>query len=167
LPDSTTNPDIKPRHFGGRTVAQIERALDERIAALIGPLQGRPIDATRLLDTALIEALAADLCDQGRRPGRTTYHRVSWDVAGRTNAGPPETTQREWWRHYAREVLAWVAERLAETPPCPCCLGDPDVVCDACGQHDCWAGRFMCHDAMGAGTTTAAEYAKTNPEATP
>lgn len=37
---------------------------------------------------------------------------------------------------------------------CPCCLGDPRLVCDACGSHDCWAGNFMCEDAKTAGVTT-------------
>lgn len=35
---------------------------------------------------------------------------------------------------------------------CPCCLGDPDTVCDSCGQHSCWAGLFMCDQAKTAGT---------------
>jgi hypothetical protein len=35
---------------------------------------------------------------------------------------------------------------------CPCCLGDPNTVCDACEQHSCWAGEFMCEDAYTAGT---------------
>ena len=43
-------------------------------------------------------------------------------------------------------------------PVCECCLGDPDLVCNACGQHACWAGYFMCEDAIGAGICTAAEY---------
>ena len=34
---------------------------------------------------------------------------------------------------------------------CPCCLGDRDLVCDACESHDCWAGNFMCEDARSAG----------------
>jgi hypothetical protein len=34
---------------------------------------------------------------------------------------------------------------------CPCCLGDPNTVCDACEQHSCWAGRFMCDEAQTAG----------------
>lgn len=41
---------------------------------------------------------------------------------------------------------------------CACCAGDPDTVCDACGQHSCWAGEFMCEDSRSAGTTTRAEY---------
>ena len=39
---------------------------------------------------------------------------------------------------------------------CPCCLGDPDLVCDACGSHDCWAGNFMCGDADVAGVVKRA-----------
>lgn len=35
---------------------------------------------------------------------------------------------------------------------CPCCLGDPGTVCDACGEHACWAGLFMCGEAQSAGT---------------
>ena len=36
--------------------------------------------------------------------------------------------------------------------PCECCQGDPDTVCDACGEHACWAGLFMCDEAYTAGT---------------
>jgi hypothetical protein len=36
--------------------------------------------------------------------------------------------------------------------PCPCCMGDPATVCDACGEHCCWAGIQMCEDAATAGT---------------
>lgn len=36
--------------------------------------------------------------------------------------------------------------------PCPCCDGDPTTVCDACGEHDCWAGNLMCENATTAGT---------------
>lgn len=36
--------------------------------------------------------------------------------------------------------------------PCLCCLGDPDTVCSACGEHACWAGQFMCEDSATAGT---------------
>jgi hypothetical protein len=39
-----------------------------------------------------------------------------------------------------------------EMATCPDCLGDPDTVCDACGQHSCWEGEFMCHEALSAGT---------------
>lgn len=39
-----------------------------------------------------------------------------------------------------------------ELPDCDCCGGDPRTVCDACGEHACWAGRFMCEDAQTAGT---------------
>jgi hypothetical protein len=45
-------------------------------------------------------------------------------------------------------LIAWLAPQV----DCPCCLGDPDTVCDACGSHACWAGRFMCDNAQGAGT---------------
>lgn len=34
---------------------------------------------------------------------------------------------------------------------CTCCLGDPDLVCDSCGSHSCWAGEFMCDRAVTAG----------------
>lgn len=46
----------------------------------------------------------------------------------------------------------------AETEDCPCCLGPADLVCDACGDHSCWAGIFMCWESGGAGVITAAEY---------
>lgn len=41
---------------------------------------------------------------------------------------------------------------MDETAECPCCLGDPDTVCDACEQHSCWAGYFMCYESATAGT---------------
>jgi hypothetical protein len=47
---------------------------------------------------------------------------------------------------------------MSETPRaggqdiCDCCGGDPRIVCDACDQHSCWAGEFMCEDAWTAGT---------------
>lgn len=53
---------------------------------------------------------------------------------------------------------------LSSPPPepqddeCPCCLGDPDLVCDACGQHSCWAGIYMCGDAVTAGVVKRSEY---------
>lgn len=47
-----------------------------------------------------------------------------------------------------------------EITVCPCCLGDPDTVCAACGQHDCWAGNLMCHSPYIPGTCTRAEYAE-------
>jgi hypothetical protein len=25
---------------------------------------------------------------------------------------------------------------------CVCCFGDPELVCAACGEHACWAGRL-------------------------
>lgn len=59
----------------------------------------------------------------------------------------------------ARALLAPApADEPAPTPeaePCPCCLGNPREVCDACGDHDCWAGRLMCDMASGAGTRIA------------
>jgi len=36
---------------------------------------------------------------------------------------------------------------------CPCCHGDPRTVCDACGNHSCWAGLFLCEDAYHAGVS--------------
>lgn len=39
-----------------------------------------------------------------------------------------------------------------DLPDCDCCGGNPRTVCDACGQHACWAGTFMCEDAQTAGT---------------
>lgn len=38
---------------------------------------------------------------------------------------------------------------------CSCCQGDPLTVCDACGEHSCWAGRFMCENAGTVGTRYA------------
>lgn len=35
---------------------------------------------------------------------------------------------------------------------CSCCLGDPDTVCSACGEHSCWAGVMYCQDYKSAGT---------------
>jgi hypothetical protein len=35
---------------------------------------------------------------------------------------------------------------------CTRCLGDINTVCDACDQHSCWCGEFMCHEAQFAGT---------------
>jgi hypothetical protein len=45
-------------------------------------------------------------------------------------------------------------------PPreCPCCFGDPDLVCDACGEHSCWAGIFYCDQYKTAGVATRATY---------
>jgi hypothetical protein len=43
-------------------------------------------------------------------------------------------------------------DHTPEAGPCPCCQGDPNTVCDACGTHQCWAGRFMCENAQSAGT---------------
>lgn len=45
-----------------------------------------------------------------------------------------------------------------EADECPCCHGDPDLVCDACGTHACWAGRFMCDEATTAGVVQREEY---------
>lgn len=64
----------------------------------------------------LVEELAADLCDRARRPARTAYHPESWELAGMENAGPPESTKRDWWRQHAREVITWVMERTSENP---------------------------------------------------
>jgi hypothetical protein len=47
----------------------------------------------------------------------------------------------------------------ADATMCECCLGEPDLVCDACGQHSCWAGYYMCHESYGAGVVPAAEFA--------
>lgn len=41
---------------------------------------------------------------------------------------------------------------------CPCCFGDPELVCDACGEHSCWAGYFMCWESGPAGICTRAEF---------
>lgn len=38
---------------------------------------------------------------------------------------------------------------------CLCCGGDPATVCDACGQHSCWAGILFCENAGTAGTRQA------------
>jgi hypothetical protein len=56
----------------------------------------------------------------------------------------------------ALRVANWVHRpaQAAEPAECLCCLGDPDLVCDACGSHDCWAGNFMCEDARTAGVKT-------------
>lgn len=48
---------------------------------------------------------------------------------------------------------------MTDNGPCPCCLGDPDTVCDACGCHSCWAGTFMCDRAMTAGVVQRKDYA--------
>lgn len=40
---------------------------------------------------------------------------------------------------------------VAAVAPCSCCGGDPATVCDACGQHSCWAGVFMCENSRTAG----------------
>ena len=37
-----------------------------------------------------------------------------------------------------------------DAPTCSCCLGDPRLVCDACGEHSCWAGEFMCWESTNA-----------------
>jgi len=36
---------------------------------------------------------------------------------------------------------------------CNCCMGDPELVCDSCGSHDCWAGNLMCDESRSAGIT--------------
>ncbi len=41
---------------------------------------------------------------------------------------------------------------------CPCCHGDYDLVCDACGTHACWAGRFMCDRAVTAGVVRSDDF---------
>lgn len=46
----------------------------------------------------------------------------------------------------------------SEPDECPCCLGDPDLVCDACGDHACWAGRYMCQYSLTAGVVHRDEY---------
>ena len=51
-----------------------------------------------------------------------------------------------------------------EHPPavidtCGCCMGDPETVCDACGEHACWAGQMTCDESRTAGTTTREEVA--------
>lgn len=62
----------------------------------------------------------------------------------------------------ALRVANWVHRpTLAQEPvTCPDCLGDPDTVCDACGQHSCWEGEYMCHEALAAGTTTRVIWAE-------
>lgn len=49
-------------------------------------------------------------------------------------------------------------EQFALAGDCSCCGGDPDLVCDACGQHSCWAGEFMCDNAVRAGVVSRADY---------
>lgn len=41
---------------------------------------------------------------------------------------------------------------------CSCCNGDPNEVCDSCGDHECWAGRFMCENSATAGVTTRGRW---------
>ncbi len=59
-----------------------------------------------------VEQLAADLCDRAMRPARAVYHPSSWEQAGRENAGPPESTKRQWWRRHAREVISAVRHQV-------------------------------------------------------
>jgi len=41
---------------------------------------------------------------------------------------------------------------------CECCLGDPELVCAECGDHNCWAGYFYCEDYRTADVVTRAEF---------
>lgn len=41
---------------------------------------------------------------------------------------------------------------------CECCGGDRDLVCDRCGEHDCWAGRYLCEFSDRAGAVKRSEY---------
>lgn len=49
-------------------------------------------------------------------------------------------------------------EFLGLDPVCGCCNGDPNEVCDRCGEHDCWTGRYMCENAATAGSTTRGRW---------
>lgn len=57
-----------------------------------------------------------------------------------------DDTSQEWQRTFDRP------SRVAASEECSCCNGDPDTVCDACGEHSCWAGVMYCEDAKTAGT---------------
>lgn len=45
-----------------------------------------------------------------------------------------------------------------EIVDCVCCLGPPDLVCAACGEHSCWAGYFFCENYLAAGVITKTEF---------
>lgn len=45
-----------------------------------------------------------------------------------------------------------------EVVDCECCLGDPDLVCAACGEHSCWAGYFYCQDYLTANVVPRSEF---------
>lgn len=45
---------------------------------------------------------------------------------------------------------------------CKCCDGDPELVCDHCGEHACWAGRLYCDNYKTANTTTRKRWEAKN-----
>lgn len=58
----------------------------------------------------LVDALAADLCDQGSRPARSEYHPRAWEDALARPTPWPGGCAADYWRAYARHVIAWVHE---------------------------------------------------------
>ncbi len=49
------------------------------------------------------------------------------------SGGWRDDTTPEW-----RETFDRPSRRASGT--CSCCDGDPNTVCDVCGEHSCWAG---------------------------
>ena len=69
-----------------------------------------------------------------------------------TDPTPPPADHRVTWFAPDRPVGGGTIYVRPPADDCECCGGPPDLVCDACGDHACWAGRFLCDDAETAGT---------------
>lgn len=93
-------------------------------------------------------------------PIRITAWRHRWNCScgdtGPWTTTPLERIRLDWRTHTIREAqMAKEAGVIADY--CPCCFGDPELVCAACGEHACFVGRHQC-DAAGGVPVTRAEF---------
>jgi uncharacterized protein (DUF433 family) len=113
-----------------------------------GPPECYPAAVTVFCDRCSVEHtgdyLVSDTCDSRTRLGYARAHMRTLDWRCDTSGDFCP----------ACRPLSGAAPQPTE--PCGCCLGDPNTVCAACGEHSCWAGKFLCEDALFAGTTTRA-----------
>ena len=82
-----------------------------------------------------------ELLNKKRRGAPLESREIEYFIEGYTRGTIPDYQMSA--LLMATAINGMTAEEMAT---CPDCLGDPDTVCDACGQHSCWEGEFMCHD---------------------